>query len=102
MLTYLSEVEHKKAFLEVHERLKLTVEPELKAVVSVKDERIRELEKKVEEQDIMIKGLIAQLRGFKPEIEFTEHIRKLGKEAIEKEQEEYKKLIEENNNNNNQ
>ena len=101
MLTYLSEVEHKKAFLEVHERLRLTVEPELKAVVSVKDERIRELEKRVEELEILNKGLIEMLKaapteGIKAEIEI---IRELGKEAIEKEQKEYKKLIEENNNN---
>ena len=102
MLTYLSEVEHKKAFLEVHERLRLTVEPELKAVVSVKDERIRELEKRIEELEILNKGLIEMLKaapkeGIKAEIEI---IRELGKEAIQKEQEEYKKLIEENNNNN--
>lgn len=102
MLTYLSEVEHKKAFLEVHERLKLTVEPELKAVVSVKEARIRELEKRVEELEILNRGLIEALKKapFKAEIETIEDVRRLGEEAIQKEQEEYKKLIEENNNNN--
>jgi integrase len=43
MLTYLSEVQHAKAFSEVHERLRLT---EVKAVVNAKDKEIEALKKK--------------------------------------------------------
>ena len=104
MLTYLSEVEHRKAFSEVHERLRLT---EVKAVVNAKDAEIEGLKKRIAELEIMNKGLI-ELLGKQPamivavsEGDLTEHIRDLGKDAIAKEQAEYKKLIESNNNNNN-
>ena len=111
MLTYLSEVEHKKAFEEVHEKLRLT---EVKAVVNAKDAEIEALKKQLGEQDIMIKGLLAQLTkqakivGIDAEegIELTvqmvaEHIKKLGEEEVAKEQAKWKKLIDSNNNNNN-
>lgn len=110
MLTYLSEVEHKKAFEEVHERLRLA---EVKAVVNTKDAEIEGLKKKIAELEIMNKGLIELLAkqpkalGIEGDLSedtakttIIEHIKRLGKEAIEKEQEEYKKLIESNNNNN--
>ncbi len=104
MLTYLSEVEHKKAFEEVHERLRLT---EVKAVVNAKDKEIEALKKKIEEQNIMIQGLLTALgsREGRAKLEqidttkaFTTYITELGEETVRKQQEEYKKLIEENNN----
>ena len=107
MLTYLSEVEHKKAFEELHRRLQLT---EVKAVVNAKDAEIEALRKKIEEQNIMIQGLITALgnREGRAKLEridtikaFSTYVTELGEEAIRKQQEEYKKLIEENNNNNN-
>jgi len=106
MLTYLSEVEHKKAFEEVHGRLQLT---EAKAVTNAKDAEIEALKKKIEEQNIMIQGLItalgskegrAKLERIDTTKAFATHITELGEEAVRKQQEEYKKLIEENNNNN--
>lgn len=108
MLTYLSEVDHKKAFQEVHKKLQLT---EAQTVVNAKDAEIEDLKRKIAEQDIMIKGLISYQKVLRQkEVEegktaITEEledvIRKLGEEAEAKEQEEYKKLIESNNNNNN-
>ena len=106
MLTYLSEVEHKKAFEEVHRRLQLT---EVKAVINAKDSEIEALKKKIEEQNIMIQGLItalgskegrAKLEQIDTTKAFATYVTELGEEAIRKQQEEYKKLIEENNNNN--
>ncbi len=111
MLTYLSEVEHKKAFEEVHERLQLT---EVKAVINAKDSEIEALNKRIGELEIMNKGLIEMLaRNAKAlgiggdlsegtaKATIIERIKELGKQAVEKEQAEYKKLIESNNNNNN-
>ena len=107
MLTYLSEVEHKKAFEEVHERLRLT---EVKAVVNAKDKEIEALKKRNEELEIMLKGVLEMLRQpqkTRVDLEeitttkaYTTYVRDLGEQALRKEQEEYKKLIEENNNNN--
>lgn len=106
MLTYLSEVEHKKAFEEVHRRLQLT---EVKAVINAKDKEIEALKKKIEEQNIMIQGLItalgskegrAKLEQIDTTKAFATYVTQLGEEAVKKQQEEYRKLIEENNNNN--
>ena len=107
MLTYLSEVEHKKAFSEVHEKLRLT---EVKAVMNAKDKEIEGLKKQIEDQNIMIAGLLQALKNpekTKTELEQlttikaeTTYVRDLGEEAFKKQAEEYKKLIEENNNNN--
>jgi len=105
MLTYLSEVEHKKAFEEVHEKLRLT---EINNVINKKDAQIMKLEKRIEELEIMNKGLIEMMRQVhitdgeetEPKTTLEETIRKLGEQAVKKEKEEYEKLIEENNNNN--
>ena len=108
MLTYLSEVEHKKAFEEVHERLRLT---EVQAVVNAKDAEIKALKKQLNDKDIMIHGLIEALSNpektklkmaklTSPKARAT-YVRELGEEAQKKQAEEYRKLIEENNNNNN-
>lgn len=109
MLTYLSEVEHKKAFEEVHEKLRLS---EVKAVVNAKDAEIEALKKRIREQDIIIAGILAhtqkspsEQRVALEEITTTKayatYVRELGEESLRKQDEEYKKLIEENNNNNN-
>jgi len=120
MLTYLSEVEHEKAFEELHKRLRLT---EVQAVANAKDAEIEALKKKNREQDIMIRGLVEVIqrelaRQPKEEkdlislhiqramrksktISTEEYIRRLGEEAQKKQDEEYRKAIEENNNNNN-
>lgn len=106
MLAYLSEVEHGKSFQEVHERLRLT---EVKAVVNAKDREIEALKKKIEEQNIMIQGLLtalgskegrAKLEQIDTTKAFATYITELGEEAIRKQKEEYRKLMEENNNNN--
>jgi integrase len=55
MLTYLSEVDHKKAFQELHRKLQLT---ETQIVANAKDAEIEALKQKIAEQEIMIKGLI--------------------------------------------
>jgi len=112
MLTYLSEVEHRKAFEEVHERLRVSTQPQIKAIMTVKQSEIDALKRRVEELEIMNRGLIEMLkkqavmpmqpREFSPAKtkEFIETVKKLGKQALKKEEEEYKKLIENNNNNN--
>lgn len=106
MLTYLSEVEHKKAFEEVHNKLRLT---EVKAVINAKDTEIEELKRQLRDKDIMIQGLIEALKNPQKRAELeqlttikasTSYVRELGEEAERKQAEEYKKLIEENNNNN--
>jgi len=107
MLTYLSEVQHVKAFEEVHNKLRLT---EFKAVTNAKNAEIEALKKRIEEQDIMIAGL---LRMFKNPEEtrvkleeitttkaYATYVRDLGENELRRQAEEYKKLIEENNNNN--
>ena len=108
MLTYLSEVEHKKAFELVHERLRLT---EVKATLNAKDKEIEALKKQLKEKDITIAGLIEYNRKTESEKReilerysttksYTTYVRGLGEETIRKQREEYEKLIEENNNNN--
>lgn len=56
MLTYLSEVEHKKAFLRVHQVLRLT-EPSKKVVATPKP--IAELEEKFDKLERLVYGIIA-------------------------------------------
>ena len=106
MLTYLSEVEHKKAFEVVHERLRLT---EVKATLNAKDKEIEALKKEIEELKVLNRGLLmalgskegrAKLEAIDTTKAFTTYVTELGEEELRKEREEYKKLIEENNNNN--
>jgi len=78
MLTYLSEVEHKKAFEEVHEKLKVSAIPETKALLGAKDAKIRELEKKFIEQKQIVKGLI-EVFGEEIAQKAIEKLRKEGK-----------------------
>jgi len=106
MLTYLSEVEHKKAFELVHERLRLT---EVKATLNARDKEIEALKKEIEELKILNRGLLRALgsKEGRAELEridttkaFATYITELGEQELKKEREEYKRLIEENNNNN--
>lgn len=108
MLAYLSEVSHQKAFQEVHKRLRVSTQPEAKALISVKQSEIDALKKRIEELEIINRGLIEALKqsAFQQAFPFgaltldMEKLKRLGKQALDKEQEEYKKLIESNNNNN--
>jgi hypothetical protein len=114
MLTYLSEVEHKKAFSAVHNVLRLT-EPK-KAVAVAKD--TTELEKEVQDLKRLVYGIYAL--GFGKVVEEAkkatkledisitpahatpltiEEIKEVGRKELEKQREEYRRIIEENNNN---
>ena len=117
MLTYLSEVRHKEAFLKVYDRLRLT-----EKTVETKLRPKSELEKEIEDLKRLIHGIIAvvgkdavekarELAQIEvmpystEEIETEELLRKIGtrqkeaREKLTKEQiEEYKRIIEENNN----
>lgn len=115
MLTYLSEVEHKEAFLKVHQKLRLT-ETEMRK----RRETTSELERKVEDLQRLVHGVIAL--GGKDLVEKAKHtleledkdlwlrfkdsstlemIKQLGEIRRRKQREEYRKLIMENNNTNN-
>lgn len=118
MLAYLSEVEHREAFIKVHERLRLTETP-----MRTTKETATELEKKVERLERIIHGIIALgganiVERAKQIIE-TQYVGTLSKDAIAKAKElspiellelvgkgeeqnqleEYKRMIAENNNN---
>jgi hypothetical protein len=76
--------------------------------VTAKDREIEVIREKVEELEILNRGLLnilsskqgrAELDRIETPYAFAELIVKRGTEAIEKEREEYRKLIEENNNN---
>ena len=114
MLTYLSEVEHKAAFLKVHQRLRLTETPMRK-----RRESATELERKVEDLQRLVHGIIALggkdfVEKAKRTLELEdkdiwlrfkdssalEMIKQLGETRRRKQMEKYRKLIMENNNNN--
>ena len=119
MLAYLSEIEHRKAFLKVQDVLKLTEIPMRKTRKST-----TELEKRLEDLERLVHGVIAlggrdmiekarELAQIETmpyetqEIEEEELLREIGDKRLEtrqklsKEQlEEYKRIIAENNNNN--
>jgi len=125
MLAYLSEIEHRKAFLKVQDVLKLTEIPmRRKRIPSTElEKRLEQLEKKVEDQARILHGIIAlggrdmiekarelaqiEIMPYETqEIEQEELLKEIGEKRIEtretllKEQlEEYKRIIEENNNN---
>jgi len=119
MLAYLSEVNHKKAFLEIKTVLNLT-NGHMKAAVGAKDEEITELRKQLEEQTILIKAMTtlfgkeilekAQVAlqkdmkmSLKDKKELTplEVLRLVGAAQQETEREEYEKLLAEKNGNGN-
>ncbi|MCJ7632516.1 site-specific integrase [Candidatus Bathyarchaeota archaeon] len=119
MLAYLSEVEHRIAFIKVYDVLKLTEIPMRKTRESTTD-----LEKRVDDLERLIHGVVAlggrelleKARGLADieimpyetrEIEVEEQIKAVGerqletKQKLSKEQlEEYKRIIAENNGNN--
>jgi hypothetical protein len=126
MLAYLSEIEHRVAFIKVYDVLKLTEIPMRKTRESATDleKRVAELEKESQEQKRFIHGLIAtrgdperareltQLKTIPYEseqIKQEELIKAIGdkqleaKQKLSKEQlEEYKRIIAENGNNHNE
>jgi integrase len=119
MLAYLSEIEHRVAFIKVYDVLKLTEIPMRKTRESTTD-----LEKRVDDLERLIHGVVAlggrelleKARGLADietmpyetrEIEVEEQIKAVGerqletKQKLSKEQlEEYKRIIAENNGNN--
>jgi len=115
MLTYLSGVEHKAAFLKVHQRLRLT-----ETSMRKRRESATELEGKVEDLQRLVHGIIAlggkhlvekarrtlELENKDLWLKFKdsstlEMIKQLGEIRRVKQMEEYRKLIMENNNNSN-
>ena len=128
-LTYLSEVNHKEAFNELHKVLAMT---ETQTVMNGKDREIEAFKQKLEEQEIYNRGLLEDLRKVKNEFEafketqkektktqlepldttkayateepesiedYEAYIKELGKASLEKEREQYAKAIENENNN---
>lgn len=111
MLTYLSEIEHRQAFIKVHERLRLTKTPmrktrEPETELAKEVDRLRrliniigamnpEMVKKAE-QTLKDLGIVTMKKK-----SFIEMLDMIAKEQERKQQEEYAKIITENNNNNN-
>ncbi|MDH5733665.1 MAG: site-specific integrase [Candidatus Bathyarchaeota archaeon] len=110
MLTYLSEVEHRTAFIKLHQRMRLTDMPMRKRT----SQDAAELEERLDKLERLLYGVIAvggkdlverakQMTGidaFMTAKQLEENLIKLGELERKKQQEEYKRLIEENNNNN--
>ena len=116
MLTYLSEVEHREAFIRVHERLRLTQRPRRQTSkdTTEMEERLKMLETKfailsslapelMKKVDKLVEGTETYRleRWDIKDMTDDEKLTVLAKERIRKEREEYARLIAENNNNNN-
>jgi len=128
MLTYLSEVQHKTAFIEVKQVLSLT-SGRIQSEIEMKDVEITKLQKQVDELRLTVKGMI-DVYGEEIATKTIEKLKKEGKLTTlpiktqneikigkitnleqlliaiarhkeEEEAKEYKKIIAENNNNNN-
>jgi hypothetical protein len=117
MLAYLSEIEHRTAFIKVYDVLKLTETPMRKTRESASD-----LEKRLDELERLVHGIIASGGGeyvekakklteidFIKNEEQEEKLKEIGTQRLEakknrsKEQlEEYRRIIAENNNNHNE
>jgi len=117
MLAYLSEIEHRTAFIKVYDVLKLTETPMRKTRESVTD-----LEKRLDDVERLLHGVIAsgggeyvkkasELTQIKLEqydtqqVEEEERLKEIGRKRLEAKQklskeqlEEYKRIIAENNN----
>jgi len=111
MLTYLSEVEHREAFIKVHERLRLTEAPMRKT-----KESATELEKRVDRLERMLNIIAAIYPDAKTRAEkilkeqglldtgkmtFSQMLAQIAEIEERKQREEYARIIAENNNNNN-
>ncbi len=114
MLTYLSEVEHREAFVRVHQRLRLVATPMRKT-----SETATELQKRVDRLERMINiisaiypdavkradeilknlGVTMTAEQF-TKMTFGEKLDMIAKEQERKQREEYARIIAENNNNN--
>jgi len=110
MLTYLSEVEHREAFIKVHERLRLTETPMRKT-----KETATELEKRVDRLERMLNIIAAIYPDAKTRAEkilrdqgildtgkmtFSQMLAQIAEIEERKQREEYARIIAENNNNN--
>ena len=121
MLTYLSEVEHKNAFIEVREALSLT-SGRVKTELEAKDVYIAKLEKRIQQLELTLKGMTeiygeemlkkaherlkkegwfdsAAYSGREQQLTTLEALQIIGKMREAREQKEYEKIIAENNNN---
>ncbi len=114
MLTYLSEVEHRQAFVKVHERLRLTAIPMRKTreTASELEKRVDRLErminilsainpdmvKKADEMLISLGVTMTESQLMKTLL--VDKLKIIDEKQSEKDKAEYKKLIESNNNNN--
>ena len=118
MLTYLSEVEHREAFIRVHQRLRLTETPmrRTRKDTTELEKRLELLETKLSiignlAPDLMkrVDALVENTDAYRmtkdkwkiKDMTFNEKLDILAKEELRKQREEYKKLIESPNNNNN-
>lgn len=111
MLAYLSEVNHKKAFLEIKTVLNLS-NGRTKSIVDAKDVEIAQLKKEVDELKTVLKGFSTI---FEKQIQAKSQVakksgkldkpydilREIGRVQQEKEQAEYEKLLAEKNGNGN-
>lgn len=109
MLAYLSEVNHKKAFLEIKEVLNLS-NGRIKSIADAKDVEIAQLKKEVEELKTVLKGFSTI---FEKQIQAKSQVakksgkldkpydilREIGRVQQEKEQAEYEKLLKNGNGN---
>ncbi len=109
MLAYLSEVNHKKAFLEIKEVLNLS-NGRIRSIVDAKDVEIAQLKREVEELKTVLKGFSTI---FEKQIQAKSQVakksgkldkpydilREIGRVQQEKEQAEYERLLAENNGN---
>jgi len=115
MLAYLSEVEHKEAFIRLHARMRLTETPMEKATRSES-----ELEAEIKRLQRIISGIVAiggadfvekarkivemselgkmRMKG-KPKLSVIDLLETIGKQQELDQQKEYERLIAENNNN---
>jgi len=115
MLTYLSEVEHRQAFVRVYERLRLTERPRRRTgqEMTETEERLKILETKVailsslapelmKKVDKLVEGTETYRleRWDIKDMTVDEKLTVLAKERMRKEREEYARIIAENNNNN--
>jgi len=118
MLTYLSEVEHREAFVRVHERLRLTQPSErpMRKGTTELEKRLELLEMKLSvignlAPDLMkrVDALVENTNAYRmtadkwkiKDMSFDEKLDILAKEKLRKQHEEYARIIAENNNNSN-
>jgi len=113
MLTYLSEVEHREAFIKVHSRLRLTETPMRKTreTASELEKRVDRLERVINIMSAMYPDAVKKAEKMLEDLgvtmtaeqftkmTFGEKLDMIAKEQERKQREEYARIIAENNNN---